>query len=153
MTQPHHHAFNALESLFHRCVSFHPLLPFLLEKGVISRKEESWFPRDDRSAMKVLTGYLRSKDYDTFLGFLESVFEAGEHGGKVDYKLMESVKTVVDDFDRRNNTTHSDRIKKILDRYTSKTRQQQEDEDRVVETKPEETLEKQLTSELIPCTA
>ena len=120
MTQPHHHVFNALEPLLHRKVPILPLIPILTEKGVISSEQESWF-RDEQNGIKILTGYLRNKDYDTFLNFMESVFEAGARSdGTVDFSLMKSVRQVVADFDVKFETAHADRIQEIIDRYTNK---------------------------------
>ena len=121
MTQPHHHVFNALESLFHRKVPILPLIPVLIEKGVISPDKKEWF--DESNGIKVLTGYLRSKDYGTFLRFMESVFEAGaasSSGINIDFILMKSVKEVVDDFDKRFQTSHAKSIEEIFEKYTRK---------------------------------
>ena len=130
MTQPHHHAFNALEPLFHRKVPILPLIPILIEKDVISADEIDlkWF-KDEHNGIKILTGYLRSKNYDTFLKFIESIFEVDAQqydsasGGNsiVDFSLMKSVKEVVVDFDKKYNTTHADRIEEIFEKYSRKS--------------------------------
>lgn len=132
MTQPHHHAFNALEAVFHRTVKISRLLPVLLSRGLLSSPTHDWLLaelRDEQNGIKVLTGYLRSKDYDTFVSFIECVFEAGT----ADLKLMESVREVVNDFDVKNKTTHAERIALIINEYSIKLQDDVDEESRPVE--------------------
>ncbi len=140
MTQPHHHVFNALEPLFHRKVPILPLIPILIEKNVISTEETEWF-KDEHNGMKILTGYLRSRDYDTFLKFIESVFEASDQstrGGSssssstVDFSLIKTVEEVVVDFDKKYNTSHAGRIEEIMEIYSRKPLQQVEHSEVVI---------------------
>jgi hypothetical protein len=119
MTQPHHHVFNVLQGEINRCIPIEPILPFLLERGVITSREEPWF-RSTKNGMKYLTGYLRSKDYQTFLGFVTCICEAHQSplgSRKIDYLIVTSIKHIVAEFDARHGTQHVKSIETITDRY------------------------------------
>ena len=95
------------------------VLPALRDRGIVREggRLESLIKR---GGMKVLTGYLRNQDFDTFLAFVECVCAASgdpEMSRKVDWNVVESIRHVVKDFDERNRTEHCERVSAILERY------------------------------------
>ena len=117
MTQPHHHVFNVLEQEITRGVCIEPLLPLLLQKGVIQQSNKSMF-ESSKNGMRILVGYLRSKDYDTFVRFVECIYEAHQSPGgsiKIYVPIVKSIKQIVTDFDSRHNTQHVLKIGEIID--------------------------------------
>ena len=117
MTQPHHHVFNVLEQEISRGVGIEPLLPLLLQKGVIQQSNKSMF-ESSKNGMRILVGYLRSKDYDTFVRFVECIYEAHRSPGgsiKIYVPIVKSIKQIVADFDSRHNTQHVLKIDEIID--------------------------------------
>lgn len=118
MTQPHHHVFNVLEQEISRELSIEPLLPPLLQKGVIQQSNKSMF-ESSKNGMRILVGYLRSKDYDTFVRFVECIYEAAhqspEGSSKIYIPIVKSIKQIVTDFDSRHNTQHVLKIDEIID--------------------------------------
>ena len=117
MTQPHHHVFNVLEQEISRGVVIEPLLPLLLQKGVIQQSNKTMF-ESRKNGMRILVGYLRSKDYDTFVRFVECIYEAQqspEGSSKIYLPIVKSIKQIVTDFDSRHNTQHVLKIDEIID--------------------------------------
>ena len=117
MTQPHHHVFNVLEQEISRGVSIEHLLPLLLQKGVIHQSNKSMF-ESSKNGMRILVGFLRSKDYDTFVHFVECIYEAQRSPGgstKIYVPIVKSIKQIVTDFDSRYNTQHVLKIDEIID--------------------------------------
>lgn len=110
MTQPHHHVFNALQAEINR-VDVQPLLPLLLERGVFKREEEYMFC--GKIGTKVLTGFLRSKDYDTFLTFLSCICDHTK-----ELSIVTSIKDVIEDFDKRHGSCHALKVQEMLDSHT-----------------------------------
>ena len=115
MTQPHHHVFNVLQTAINRSVPIEPLVDYLNKNNVIKSNEEAMFRR--KNGMKILTGYLRSKDYDTFVGFVSAMSEAylsSDAGKKIDISIILSIQQIVLDFDKRNDTSHVKKINEII---------------------------------------
>lgn len=116
MTQPHHHVFNVLQGAINSSVPIEPLIDYLKQNNVIKKSEdEAMFRR--KSGMKILTGYLRSKDYDTFVGFVSAMSEAylsSDIGKTIDISIIMSIQQIVSDFDKRNNTSHVIKIDEII---------------------------------------
>ena len=112
MTQPHHHVFNVLQGEINRRVKLAPLLPALQEAGIVPPEQLSRFKRED--GMKYMTGYLRSRDYETFVTFIKCMYTTSESGEK-NMAIVESVKDVVLGFDERNKTDHAKKIIEILE--------------------------------------
>ena len=112
MTQPHHHVFNVLQGEINRRVKLAPLLSALQEAGIVPPEQLSRFKRED--GMKYMTGYLRSRDYETFVTFIKCMYTTSESGEK-NMAIVESVRDVVLGFDERNKTDHAKKIIEILE--------------------------------------
>ena len=122
MTQPHHHVFNVLQQEINRCVPVEPLLPLLLQNKVIKLEEASLF--QGKNSMKFLTGYLRQRNYETFLGFVKCICEASESfegAGKIEFAVVKSIQQIVTDFDAQHDTQHVKQIDIILAHYFKKS--------------------------------
>ena len=115
MTQPHHHVFNVLQGEINRHVSLPPLLDSLEREGIAPEHLLDKFKR--RDGMKYMTGYLRSRDYDTFVKFIQCMCETSDKN----MAIVESVRDTVNDFDKRNETDHAKRIIEILERQKKDT--------------------------------
>ena len=81
MTQPHHHVFNVLQGEINRRVKLAPLLPALQEAGIVPPEQLSRFKRKD--GMKYMTGYLRSRDYETFVTFIKCMYTTSDSGERI----------------------------------------------------------------------
>uniref|UniRef100_A0A1X7V2E2 Uncharacterized protein n=1 Tax=Amphimedon queenslandica TaxID=400682 RepID=A0A1X7V2E2_AMPQE len=110
MTQPHHHVFNVLQGEINRHVSLPPLLESLEREGIAPEHLLDKFKR--RDGMKYMTGYLRSRDYDTFVKFMQCICETSDKT----MSIVESVRDIVKGFDEKNGTDHAKRIIEILER-------------------------------------
>ena len=122
MSQPHHHVFNALQRSIIRSVPIHPLIPFLLKKGVIKKEDVRMFD-SKTNGMKILTSYLRNQDFDTFLKFFECVCEVqeSEEGFKqMEVSIVGSILSVVEDFDAKQppeSVKYAGKIEMIIQKW------------------------------------
>ena len=121
MSQPHHHVFNALQRSIIRSGPVQPLLPLLLEKGVIKEEEVKMF--DSKAhGMKILTSYLRNQDFDTFLKFVEcfcEVEERGEGFEKMEVSIVDSILNAVEDFDAKHpdKAGNAEKVEEIIQKW------------------------------------
>lgn len=122
MSQPHHHVFNALQRAISRSVPIQPLIPLLLEKGVI-KKENVKMYGSKANGMKILTGYLRNQDFDTFLKFFECICEAEdtEEGFKqMEISIVGPILSVVEDFDSKHPESpvkYAEKIEEVIQKW------------------------------------
>ena len=117
MSQPHHHVFNAIQRQINTGVPVKEVLHLLLEKRVIKPELKDTV---EKGGMKIVTGYLRNQDFDTFLAFVECVCIAccdPMSSRKIMYETLDSIQQVVKDFDANHGTQHCSRVTAILDRY------------------------------------
>lgn len=115
MTQPHHFVFNELDSVIRKSAKIEHLLPLLVKRKVISDSLQQQCRVAGKQGMKFLTSYLRNKDFDTFITFLECIQEAAdEHPGEVKVTVLENIHEAVKHFDKRSQggvqTNYADRI-------------------------------------------
>ena len=71
MSQPHHFIFNELQKTIQKCVPIEPLIPFLLERNILKEADVSPSTTEGRFGMKLLTSSLRTRDFDTFVKFVD----------------------------------------------------------------------------------
>ena len=75
--------------------------------------------KDKKNGMKILTGYLRSKDYNTFVKFVLCMYEANQTSTHtIDTSLVKSIKEVVLDFDSRKETNYAIEIDELIEKFT-----------------------------------
>ena len=115
MSQPHHHVFNALQREIYRSVPFEVLRPILLQQGVVPPFIDK--SCDTKNGIKIVVGYLRNEGFDKFLKFVECICIAQDTSAKVEKQILDSILTVVQDFDVRNSTEHSVQVEKIIKRF------------------------------------
>ena len=118
MSQPHHHVFNALQREIYRGVPIEQLLPILLSKGVV--KQESAHLYSSKNGIKVLVGYLRKKDFGTFMKFVECICLAHETptgGSKVEKPIVAAIRSVINDFDKRNETNYAAEVDRVISNF------------------------------------
>lgn len=119
MSEPHHHVYNALQREIYRSVPAEQLLPMLLDKGVVQQKLADQI-RMSPFGTKILVGYLRNQDFETFLKFLECIciaHETPEGGSKVEKPIVMTIRSVVADFDQRNDTKYTAEVDEIIHRF------------------------------------
>lgn len=105
MSQPHHFVFNELQRVIQKCVPFEPLIPFLLEKKIIKETDLPKFRT--KNGMKLLTSFLRNKDFDVFVNFVHCIAAAGERDPSVNLSIVSSIQSAIEGFDRSHGTSHS----------------------------------------------
>ena len=120
MSQPHHHVFNALQRSIIRSCPVEELIPLLVEKGVIKKENVGMFK--SKNGMKILTSYVRNQDFDTFLKFVEclcEVEESEEGFKKLEISTVDSILSVVEDFDAKHpeSAGNAEKIKKIIQKW------------------------------------
>ena len=124
MSRPHHHVYNALQREIYRSVPAEQLLPILLDKGVIQQDIASQIRRSPSIGIKILLGHLRNQDFKTFLNFLECIciaHETPEGGSKVEKSIVVAIKSVVADFDQKNDTKYTAEVDEIVGRFQKLT--------------------------------
>ena len=117
MSQCHHHVFNALQREISK-IPFEALRPILLERGVIPPTLDRQCNTKD--GMKIVVGYIRNQDFETFLKFVECICIARDANASVEKHILDSIFSVVQDFDARNFTRHSVQVEKIMQRFQKK---------------------------------
>ena len=73
-----------------------------------------------KNGTKILTSYLRNKDFGTFLKFVECICAAHERpegATKVELPIVSSIISVVEDFDHRQGSSYASQISEILHQY------------------------------------
>lgn len=148
MTQPHHHVFNALQQVIIKSVKIEAILGSLVEKKVITASDASRYKDKPKNGMKILISYLRNRSFETFLDFVECIFLAqGEAPSKVQsVPVVESMIIAVQDFDQRNNTTHTERLVAIQEKYLKQKEEVVEEAEHTVE-QPTAPSESETTGE------
>ena len=117
MSQPHHHVFNAIQPQINRGVPVKEVLPLLLQKGVVKPELQRTI---ERGGMKIVTSYLRNRDFETFLLFVECICIAccdPKSSRKVMSQTLDSIQEVVRDFDSQHGTDHCSRVTAIVKQY------------------------------------
>ena len=112
-----HYVFDALQREICRLIPIE-MRPILLKRGVIP-------PSLDRLCnktnwIKVVVGYLQDKDFDTFLKFVECICIARNATARPDKQILDSILSVVQDFDARNSTQHSVQVDEIMKQFQKK---------------------------------
>ena len=115
MSQPHHHVFNALQREICRSVPFEVVRPILLQQGVVPPSID--ISCDKRNGTKLVVGYLRNEGFDKFLRFVECICIAVDTSTRVEKQILNSILSVVQDFDVRNSTQYGVQVEKIIKRY------------------------------------
>ena len=105
MSQPHHFVFNELQRVIQKCVPIEPLIPFLLEKKIIKETDLPKFRT--KNGMKYLTSFLRNRDFDVFVNFVDCITAAGARDPSVNLSIVTSIQSAVEGFDRSHGTSHS----------------------------------------------
>ena len=108
MSQPHHFIFNELQRAIQKCVPIEPLIPFLLERNILKEADVSKYK--GRFGMKLLTSSLRTRDFDTFVKFVDCIDLAGRKDPTVDRSIMNAIMGAVELFDKNNNTSYADQL-------------------------------------------
>ena len=116
MSQCHHHVFNALQREICSKIPIE-VRPILLERGVIPPSLDRLCSTKDW--IKIVIGYLRNKDFETFLKFLECICIARDATARPDKRILVSIFRVVQDFDARNSTKHSVQVEQIMKQFES----------------------------------
>ena len=118
MSQCHHHVFNVLQREIYRAIPFEGLRPILLELGVIPHSLDK--ECNTKNGMKIVVGYLRNQDFETFLKFVECVYAAREANATVEKQILDSIFSAVQDFDVKKCTHYSSQVEKIMKRFQTK---------------------------------
>ena len=108
MSQPHHFVFNELQKAIQKCVPIEPLIPLLLEKKIIKDADLPKFRA--KHGMKYLTSFLRNKDFDVFVSFVDCIITAGRRDPSVNLSIVTSIQGAIEGFDRSHGTSHSAQI-------------------------------------------
>ena len=117
MSQCHHHVINALQRVI--CSNIpNEVRPILLERGVIPPSLDRLCNTKDW--IKIVIGYLRDKDFETFLKFVECICIARGATARPDKRILDSIFSVVQDFDARNSTQHSVQVEQIMKQFEKK---------------------------------
>ena len=115
MSQPHHHVFNALQREIFRSVPFEVLRPILLQNGVIPPSIDQ--SCDKGNGMRIVVGYLRNEGFDKFLKFVECICIAKD-SPRVEKRILDSILSVLQDFDAKNSTQHRIQVEQIIGEYS-----------------------------------
>ena len=112
MTMPHHYVFHVLNKEIIKCVRVEAILEHLVSKKVIPDSDVAIYRDRPRSGMKILIGYLRNQSFETFLSFVECIFEAQRDApAKVKaVPVVESMIRAVQDFDEREQSSYTERL-------------------------------------------
>lgn len=113
MTQPHHHVFNVLQGEINHIIKLDPLFPLLLERGVFRPEEKRLF---ETIGMKALTGYLRGKDFETFLSFISCISDHPTQGSKY-LAIIKAVKEILNSYDEQHKSSHAFKVDEISKRH------------------------------------
>lgn len=109
MSQPHHFVFNELERVIRNSVpNNEKLLDLLVEKNVVLEVDKEKFI--GKHGMKCLTSYLRIKEFEVFVTFLECIREVRRLDPTVDPYILETVLGAVKTFDENHGTTFEEKI-------------------------------------------
>ena len=117
MSQCHHHVFNALQRQMCCFIPFEVLRPILLKRGVIPAP---YLDSHTKNGVKIVVGYLRNQDFETFLKFVECICIARDATARPDKQILDSIFSVVQDFDARNSTQHSVQVEQIMKQFQKK---------------------------------
>ena len=90
----------------------------MLERGVIPHSLDRQC--DTKNGMKIVVGYLRNQDFETFLKFVECICVAREANAKVEKQILDSIFSAVQDFDVKKSTHCSSQVEKIMERFQTK---------------------------------
>ena len=118
MSQCHHHVFNALQREIYRSIPFEVLRPILLERGVIPPSLDRQC--STRNGIKIVVGYLRNQDFETFLKFVECICVARDANAIVGKQILDSIFCAAQDFDVRTSTQYSVQVEQIMKRFQKK---------------------------------
>ena len=119
MSEPHHYVFYVLNKDIIKCVKMEAVLGHLVSKKVIPDSDVALYRDRPRSGMNILIGYLKNQSFETFLSFVECIFEGQRDApAKVQaVPVVESMIRAVQDFDAKNQTTHAERVVVIQEKY------------------------------------
>jgi hypothetical protein len=118
MSQPHHRVFSQCEPAIIKSVKIEAVFHHLLEKNVIQESDRARFFRK-KNGMKILVGYLRNRDFETFLTFVECILLAqGESPSKAQsVTVVDSMVGALEGFDLQNGTKWAQDVISIQQRY------------------------------------
>ena len=112
MSQPHHFVFNELERVIRNSVpNNEKLLDLLVEKNIVLEVDKERFI--GKLGMKCLTSYLRLKEFEVFVTFLECIREVSGLDSTVDVSILETVRGAVKTFDENHGTSFEEKIPTI----------------------------------------
>ena len=112
MSQPHHFVFNEIERVIRSSVPDNErLVDLLVRKNVLREKDRPKFV--GRNGMKCLTSYMRIKDFEMFVTFVECIREVSEQDPSVDVSVVETIRGAVRTFDENHSTHYEQRIPQL----------------------------------------
>ena len=121
MSEPHHHVFNAIQPQIQEGVptkQIQPLLDLLVQNGVIKK---AMVPVAKRAGIKVVCGYLRNQDFETFLKFVECLCKiCSDKPGefmKTIPPALNSIVEVTKHYDSEYNSEYTERVTAIMEQY------------------------------------
>ncbi len=121
MSEPHHHVFNALQQAITKSVKTQNVIGHLIQKGVIKENDRNTYA-SSKNGMKILIAFLRNKNYDTFLEFVDSIYLAQKDSpSTVQSTIVDSIIMAVQDFDQRNDKNHAERVIAIQNKHMKKS--------------------------------
>ena len=112
MSQPHHFVFNEIERVIRSSVPDNQrLVDLLIGKNVIMGKDRHKFI--GKNGMKCLTSFMRIKDFETFVTFVECIREVSELDASVDVSIVKTIRGAVRTFDENHGTNYEDKITQL----------------------------------------
>ena len=121
MTEPHHHVFYAVQPIIQECLPkkvIQPLLKLLVQNGVI---KQSLVPIAERTGIKVVCGYVRNQDFETFLKFVECMCKlcSDQPEGliKAIPPALNSIVEATKHYDKEYNSEYTERVTAIMEHY------------------------------------
>ena len=106
MAKPHHFVFNELSRAINKGVPKTALVDALIKKGVIRDADKEKYT--GRNGMNYLTAYFRSRDFDTFVHFVECIRKVEETNPTVN--LVEPIVKALQTYDKEHGSSYAERI-------------------------------------------
>lgn len=118
-SEPHHHVFYLCEAAIIRGVKIEAVLDHLIEKKVVPKSDIPRYSDKPKNGMKILIGYLKNRSFQTFLDFVECILLAqwDAPSKAQSMTVVDSIIKAVEDFDQRNDTSWTDDVRAIQQKY------------------------------------
>ena len=121
MTEPHHHVFYAVQPTIQECLPkkvIQPLLKLLVQNGVI---KQSLVPLAERTGIKVVCGYVRNQNFETFLKFVECMCKlCSDQPDELVKNIPPALNSIVEatkHYDSDYNSGYTKRVTAIMEQY------------------------------------